>query len=343
MKTNKEVLLETLSRKDKKHNNIGKILNKENTESNLYYKQKNISEKDSLKYFKNQLTTTNKTDNYLNDWVKIKERIDSKLTDEQKKEINSIINNSKDTENAFIAGIKTKQIPMSIVRQMLILSNKEKKLTVNSGGEDKTIIFKDKKKEEEFTKEELDTIKDVLNSQNFFYPIELIKPNFNIDTYLLYTSIGMDTNGRKNRSGINYETKIKAVLETYCKQNKLDYTFHFNGDYKTKYPEKYNKIIEKIKGVKKIPDFLIFGIKKTYLIEANYSDGGSKLQETIKAYIELQKRVDDYDDLEFIYITDGKQWTRNTSHLTDAWDKIKYILNYNMLIDNALDDIIKDK
>lgn len=153
----------------------------------------------------------------------------------------------------------------------------------------------------------------------------------------------MDTNGRKNRSGTNYENKIKSVLETYCKKNKLEYTFHFNGEFKEKYPKRYKEIITKIKGVKKIPDFLIFGKEITYLIETNYSDGGSKLQETIKAYIDLQKRVDEYDDLEFIYITDGRQWVGNISHLNDAWKKISYILNYNMVIDNVLDEIIKDK
>lgn len=129
----------------------------------------------------------------------------------------------------------------------------------------------------------------------------------------------------------------------YCKENNLYYTFHFTGKYKEKNPQKYSSIVEKVKGVKRIPDFLIFGRKVTYLIETNYSDGGSKLQETIKAYVDLQKRVDKYDDLEFIYITDGKQWTGNSTHLSDAWNKIKYMVNYNMLIDNVLDDIITDK
>lgn len=308
-----------------------------------YYEKKNIKPEDSMQYFKSQLATTNKTDNYLNDWNKIRERIDNKLTDEDKKKINKIINNSKDTINAFMRGVREKTIQMNLVRQMLILSMNEKKLTVNSGGKDLTITFKDKKKEEKFTDEEIETIKKVLISQNFFYPIEISKPNFDIDKYLLYTSIGMDTNGRKNRSGTNYENKIKVALEAYCAKNKLEYTFHFNGKFKEKYPKQYDEIVTKIKGVKKIPDFLVFGKKITYLIETNYSDGGSKLQETIKAYIDLQKRVNEHEDLEFIYITDGKQWMGNTSHLNDAWDKINYILNYNMVIDDVLDDIIKDK
>lgn len=332
MKSTKKIIIENLT--TSAITNINK-----NPE---YYKKRNIKIGDSIKYFKNQLTTTNKTDNYLNDWTKIRERIDNAISNKEKEDINKIINNSKDTVLSFMDGIKNKIIPMSLVKQMLILSNKDKKLTINSKGKNLTITFKDKKKDEKFTNEEIDTIKTVLLSQNFFYPIEISKPNFDIDKYLLYTSIGMDTNGRKNRSGTNYENKIKSALETYCKKNNLEYTFHFNGEFKEKYPKKYKEIVEKIKGVKKIPDFLIFGATTTYLIETNYSDGGSKLQETIKAYIDLQKRVNEYDDLEFIYITDGKQWTGNTSHLNDAWNKIKYIINYNMIIDNILDYIIEN-
>lgn len=308
-----------------------------------YYSTKDLKSKDELRYFKDHLKTTNKNENYLNDWNKVKERTSQKISEELKKKINDIINKSKNIEEDIMKAIENKIIPMSLVRQMLILSSNEKKLSVNIGGKDLTISFKDKKDSEKFTKDELDTILNVLKSQNFFYPLSLSKPNFDIETYILYTSIGMDTNGRKNRSGTNYENKIKTAIEEWCKKYSLKYTFHFTGSFKEENPKKYTEIFTKIKGVKKIPDFIIFGKEKSYLIEANYSDGGSKLQETIKAYVDLQNKIKTEKSLEFIYITDGKQWCGETSHLKDAWEKIDYIINYEMLLDNVLDVIIKDK
>lgn len=170
MKNTKEILVENLVKPAHEYNNFSKIMERsiEQMKLSAYYKKKNVDPEESIKYFKSQLATTNKTDNYLNDWAKIRERIDNKLDNKNKEKINKIINNSKDTIEAFINGVKNKIIPMSLIRQMLILSANEKKLTVNSGGKDLTITFKDKKKEENFTEDEIETIKKVLISQNFF-------------------------------------------------------------------------------------------------------------------------------------------------------------------------------
>ena len=54
-------------------------------------------------------------------------------------------------------------------------------------------------------------------------------------------------------------------------------------------------------------DFVIK--KKTYLIEANfYNGGGSKLNETARSYFDIAPKINQYENYAFVWIPGGQGW-----------------------------------
>lgn len=151
----------------------------------------------------------------------------------------------------------------------------------------------------------------------------------NIDdlySYLVGTEVGLDTNGRKNRSGHIFENAVGSLLQEKIK-NKPDYhigkeEFHVDVDRK----KRFDYIIYK-------NHFPIAALECNF-----YNSTGSKPIEVAHAYVDLQKDTDKANLL-FIWVTDGQGWKKMFSALKDVASGIDFIVNYNML-DNLLDDII---
>ena len=79
-------------------------------------------------------------------------------------------------------------------------------------------------------------------------------------------------------------------------------------------------------------DFVIKTKKKTYLIETNYyNSGGSKLNETARAYSDLAPKINQYDGYEFVWITDGQGWLSAKNKLEEAYNIIPSVYNLSTL------------
>nr|WP_317041273.1 DpnII family type II restriction endonuclease [Mediterranea massiliensis] len=73
---------------------------------------------------------------------------------------------------------------------------------------------------------------------------------------------------------------------------------------------------------------------KTYLIEVNfYSGGGSKLNEVARAYSELAPKINQFDNYEFVWITDGVGWNSARSKLEEAFYAIPSVYNLTTIND----------
>lgn len=151
----------------------------------------------------------------------------------------------------------------------------------------------------------------------------------NIDdlySYLVGTEVGLDTNARKNRSGVIFEYAVKSLIH-----EKLKYRDGFSfGE------QDDNANIER----HKIFDFIIYKNNVPRIVfECNfYNSTGSKPIEVAHAYANLQKETDE-NDLIFLWITDGQGWKKMFSTLMNAGEGIEYIFNYHML-DKQLDDFL---
>ncbi len=144
----------------------------------------------------------------------------------------------------------------------------------------------------------------------------------NLVDYIFGVEVGLDTNTRKNRGGDNMS---KAVSKRFDKEK----IFYKKEVKSSEFPD----IISLGVDVKRF-DFVIKTKKRTYLIETNfYNIGGSKLNETARAYSDVAPKINQYFNYEFVWITDGQGWLSAKNKLEEAYNIIPSLYNLITLKD----------
>ena len=142
----------------------------------------------------------------------------------------------------------------------------------------------------------------------------------NLVDYVFGIEVGLDTNARKNRGGDNMSKAVSLLFDR-------------EGIY---YKKEVNSTlfldIESLGVDVKRFDFVIKTRKKTYLIETNfYNTGGSKLNEVARAYSEVAPKINQYENYEFVWITDGQGWLSAKNKLEEAYNTIPSVYNLTTL------------
>jgi type II restriction enzyme len=144
----------------------------------------------------------------------------------------------------------------------------------------------------------------------------------NLVDYVFGIEVGLDTNARKNRGGKNMEKLIASVFS----KNQIP----FESEVKSDVFPVLKSLGEDIKRF----DFVIKTDKKAYLIEVNYYNvGGSKLNETARAYTDISPKINQYDGYEFVWITDGQGWHSAKNKLNEAFNTIPKLYNLTSIED----------
>ena len=258
---------------------------------------------EQFKIFLSQLSETNATLDYFSDFKKIKNNVNKisiKLN-----QLNYLIGkeNLKEAVNELYA----ENPKVFEVLDILIAIRKNKRAkTFNNKGE---IILLDTYFETpelvlEFIEEtglaEVFKNKDISNLVDYVFGIE----------------VGLDTNARKNRGGDNMSKAVSLIFD----KAGVFYKKEVNN---TIFPE----IISLGTDVKRF-DFVIKTKKKTYFIETNfYNTGGSKLNEVARAYSDVAPKINQYDNYEFVWITDGQGWLSAKNKLEEAYNIIPSLYN----------------
>ena len=142
----------------------------------------------------------------------------------------------------------------------------------------------------------------------------------NLVDYVFGIEVGLDTNARKNRGGENMSKAVSLFFD----KSKVFYRKEVSN---TAFPE----IVSLGADVKRF-DFVIKTKKKTYLIEANYyNGGGSKLNETARSYSDVAPKINKYPNYEFVWITDGQGWLSAKNKLEEAYNIIPSMYNLTTL------------
>ena len=142
----------------------------------------------------------------------------------------------------------------------------------------------------------------------------------NLVDYVFGIEVGLDTNARKNRGGDNMS---KAVSLLFDKEGIY---------YKKEVSSTLFLYIESLGVDVKRFDFVIKTKRKTYLIETNfYNTGGSKLNEVARAYSEVAPKINQYENYEFVWITDGQGWLSAKNKLEEAYNTIPSVYNLTTL------------
>jgi len=162
----------------------------------------------------------------------------------------------------------------------------------------------------------------------------------NLVDYCFGVEVGFDTNARKNRTGTLMENIVSSYLNKFCQENK-DFNYIEQATQK-RILEIFNYEIAIDKNSRRF-DFAIHNknTNKLYLIEVNYySGGGSKLKATAGEYQYLNDFVKS-QNIEFIWITDGKGWLTALNPLEETFNHNDYVININMLKNDVLNEICK--
>lgn len=158
-----------------------------------------------------------------------------------------------------------------------------------------------------------------------------------IPDYFLGVEVGLDSNGRKNRSGTSMEALMELFIKDICNRNGYEYIAQATAD---KIYGRWGKHITVTKSSKRI-DFAINTPHKLFLIETNfYGGGGSKLKSTAGEYAEIYHQWTN-DGHQFIWITDGFGWKTTQRPLRDTFNTTDYILNISMVQNGVLENLLK--
>lgn len=159
----------------------------------------------------------------------------------------------------------------------------------------------------------------------------------NLVDYVMGVEVGMDTNGRKNRTGHAMENIVQGYLEAegYVMGKNL-FKEIYQNDVEDKFSVDLSAITHQGNTSKRF-DFVIKTETTLYLIEVNfYSSGGSKLNETARSYKMITEETKGIPNVEFIWITDGQGWCKAKKNLRETFDVLPYLFNINDLKNGIL-------
>ncbi|MGN1262527.1 MAG: type II restriction endonuclease [Prevotella sp.] len=153
----------------------------------------------------------------------------------------------------------------------------------------------------------------------------------NLVDYVFGVEAGLDSNARKNRSGDAMEDTVEMII----KESGLNYR-------KEVMSKEWQEVTNALGTDEKYFDFVITTNKKKYLMEVNfYNSGGSKLNATARSFTEINNKLRNLKDFEFVWITDGKGWTSAKNKLQEAFYAIPNLYNLTT-IKTFLNNIMND-
>lgn len=160
----------------------------------------------------------------------------------------------------------------------------------------------------------------------------------NLVDYVLGVEAGVDSHGRKNRSGTAMETVVSEYLVKFTSENSLEFITQATP---SSIRAKWGFDIPVDKSSRRF-DFAISDGKKLVIMEVNfYGGGGSKLKATAGEYIGLGDTLK-IENVEFVWVTDGKGWLTTLLPMRAAYEKLDYVWNLSWLGTGALGDLFKD-
>ncbi len=157
----------------------------------------------------------------------------------------------------------------------------------------------------------------------------------NLIDYMIGVEAGLDSNGRKNRSGHVMENIVEVFIKDVCDRNGFQYLKEANAK---KIKNEFNYTVPVDKASRRY-DFVIDNGEELFIVETNFYGGsGSKLKSTAGEYKSL------FDTLKgqykFFWITDGKGWRTAENSLRETFDHNDYIFNLAMLEKGILNCLI---
>lgn len=160
--------------------------------------------------------------------------------------------------------------------------------------------------------------------------------------YVMGVEAGMDTNGRKSRTGDAMENLIEAYIIEAGFIKEKDY---FKEMYLSDIERKWNIDLSNISNTGKTEkrfDFVVKTGTTIFAIETNfYNAQGSKPNETARSYKTIALESKDIAGFKFVWFTDGKGWKPSRHNLEETFDVMEHIYNIKDLEDGVISEVFK--
>ena len=244
--------------------------------------------------------------------------------------LNSLIG-SRNIENEFKQLLKEYPKTLKVVPILLAKREKEIKIT-NAEGEFLFNFNKPNYTIEEYTK--------FMRETGLFDLLEKHIIN-NLVDYVTGVEVGMDTNGRKNRTGDAMEDLVESYL---VKHGLVKGVSYFKEMTKSEIEEKFSLDLNCISNQGKTEkrfDFVLYVNNLVYACECNfYGSSGSKLNETARSYKNLAIESKQVEGFTFVWFTDGVGWNTAKHNLEETFDVLETIYNLLDLDNGALEKLL---
>ena len=164
----------------------------------------------------------------------------------------------------------------------------------------------------------------------------------NLVDYVLGIEVGMDTNGRKNRTGHVMEDLVESYL---IKAGLIKGKTYFKEMYASDVEKKFHLDLSKLSNEGKTEkrfDFVFVGALGTiFACECNfYGSSGSKLNETARSYKTLTLEAKEISQFQFVWFTDGIGWNSAKHNLEETFDVLDNLYNLQDLENGAIDTLV---
>lgn len=245
--------------------------------------------------------------------------------------LNSLIG-SKDIENEFKNLVE--EYPKVLEVIPLLIAKRENEVKIN--GLEGELVFNFKK-----LNHSIDNYCLFMRETGLF---DLLSEHIvrDLTDYVKGVEVGMDTNGRKNRTGHVMEDIVEGHIKAagFIKDQS-----YFKEMYKTDIEKKFGldlSIISNDGKTEKRFDFVIKTPTCVYAIETNfYGGGGSKLNETARSYEMLAVQSKGVKGFKFVWFTDGFGWHSAKNNLRQTFDVLDDVYCINDLENGIIQKIIK--
>ncbi len=159
--------------------------------------------------------------------------------------------------------------------------------------------------------------------------------------YVMGVEVGMDTNGRKSRTGDAMEDLVESYLVSAGLIKGVDY---FKEMYISDIESRWNIDLSGISNqgrTEKRFDFVIKTENTIYGVETNfYSSQGSKLNETARSYKTIALEAKEIDGFAFVWFTDGQGWQSARHNLEETFDVLDTIYCITDLENGILKELL---
>ena len=279
---------------------------------------------EKLKYFLSTLSITNRTPEYYVNWEKVNGGVKKHAL--ALNTLNYLIGLNNLYEEAI--QLFTQQ-PNLLEAVPVLFASRDVHLDVMEVDEDESIFFYNLA----FKNVDTTNIQKYVDFMQKSGLLDFLKHSANrsLVDYAYGVEVGLDSNGRKNRSGKVMEDllegQLRAVADFYGYQTMTQATAH-------RMRQEWQVEVPVDKSERKFDGALFDSHKRRlFLFETNYyGGGGSKLKSVAGEFKSLYNHIiQNSEGIEFVWVTDGQGWKTTAKPLSEAFAVIPNIFNINQL------------